>query len=93
MHHLIYKVKYLNTFKMFKFFAVVFAAILAVAVAAPKPGLIASPSIASSPLAYSAYSAPLTTYATGYSGYSPLAYSSYNSYAYPAGYAAPLIQY
>ncbi|KAG5883664.1 hypothetical protein JTB14_014652 [Gonioctena quinquepunctata] len=80
---------------MFKFFAVVFAAILAVAVAAPKPGLIASPLVASAPLTYSAYSSPLT-YATGYSGYSaysPLAYSAYNSYAYPAGYAAPLVHY
>lgn len=66
---------------------VIFAAILAVAIAAPKPGLVnpilASPvySSYSAPLAYSGYSAPVysapLTYSSGYNygyGYSPLAY-------------------
>ncbi|KAG5883663.1 hypothetical protein JTB14_014651 [Gonioctena quinquepunctata] len=78
---------------MFKFFAIVFAAILAFAVAAPKPepGLIAT-----APIAYSAYSAPLT-YATRYSQNIPSAYPAYNTYAYPGyaynGYAAPIVHY
>nr|XP_023023951.1 uncharacterized protein LOC111512086 [Leptinotarsa decemlineata] len=88
MYHLLYTDKY--PIKMFRFFAIVFAAILAIAVAAPKPSIVASPLVASTPIAYSA---PLT-YASGYVASplayrAPLAYSTYGSYAYP--HAAPLL--
>ncbi|KAJ8956409.1 hypothetical protein NQ314_006735 [Rhamnusium bicolor] len=77
---------------MFKLFAIVFAAILALAVAAPKPGVIASPLVAASPLAYTAgYAAPIA-YSAGYSA--PLAYSSPLAYSgYAAGYGAPIAYY
>ncbi|GJQ68305.1 hypothetical protein Trydic_g16900 [Trypoxylus dichotomus] len=77
---------------MFK--AIVFAALLAFAVAAPaaepepkaKPGIIAAaytaPLVASAPLAYSAYSAPLVS--------SPIV-STYHGVAPALTYSAPLI--
>ncbi|ENN73499.1 uncharacterized protein LOC109541851 [Dendroctonus ponderosae] len=72
---------------MFKFVAVVFAAILAVAVAAPQPsGLLtySSPLAYSSPYAYSssyAYSAPYAYTAPLAASYpaAPLAYSAYSA--------------
>ncbi|XP_019877166.1 cuticle protein 16.5-like [Aethina tumida] len=78
---------------MFKFFALVFAAVLAVVSAGPKPGLVAAaysaPVVAGAPVVAAApavaYSAPVA-----YSGYSsgyvaapavaaPLAYSAYSA--------------
>ncbi|XP_049818773.1 cuticle protein 16.5-like [Aethina tumida] len=60
---------------MFKLFAVVFAAILAVVSAGPKPGLVAA-----------AYSSPVVAAAPAVAYSAPLAYSGY-----PAGYVAPAV--
>ncbi|KAK7792031.1 hypothetical protein R5R35_014601 [Gryllus longicercus] len=76
--------QHLLTANMFKLF--VFLALVAAAVAAPKPGLLAAP-LAAAPVAYTAAAYPAAYAAPVAAAYS--AYPAYSAYAYPGAYVAP----